>query len=138
MEHYVEQLENVLAGFISLLTVVLEAIAALLVFWGLVRTIQMVFKLRQRKRRQHPVLEQPLDFTRIRLTFGMWLALALEFQLGADILNTTISPSFETLGRLGAIALIRTFLNYFLNKEIEAEAMSLEKSSSPKDSNLDL
>ncbi|MDJ0692641.1 MAG: DUF1622 domain-containing protein, partial [Xenococcaceae cyanobacterium MO_188.B32] len=48
--------------------------------------------------------------------------LALECQLGADILATTIAPSWEALGQLGAIALIRTFLNYFLNQELEAEA----------------
>jgi uncharacterized membrane protein len=63
-----------------------------------------------------------VDLRTIRLNFGAWLASALEFQLGADILSTIISPSFEALGQLGAIALIRTFLNYFLNRELEAEA----------------
>ena len=62
------------------------------------------------------------------------MAVALEFQLGADILATTIAPSFETLGKLGAIALIRTFLNYFLNKELVEEYRLIvepETSSSP-------
>jgi uncharacterized membrane protein len=134
MEHLLEQLEHSLAGFISVLTVVLEAIAAVMVFWGLVRTVQVALKMRSRKHRgRHPILEQPLDFIQIRLTFGMWLALALEFQLGADILNTTISPSFEALGRLGAIALIRTFLNYFLNKELEVEQKRLTGEGSAVD-----
>jgi uncharacterized membrane protein len=56
----------------------------------------------------------------------MWLALALEFQLAADILSTTISPSLEALGKLAIIAVIRTFLNYFLTKELETEAEDLK------------
>ena len=65
---------------------------------------------------------QDYRFVLLRLRFGSWLSLALECQLGADILATTIAPSWEALGQLGAIALIRTFLNYFLNQELEAEA----------------
>jgi uncharacterized membrane protein len=47
--------------------------------------------------------------------------LALEFQLGADIVATTINPSDTNLIQLAVIALIRTFLNIFLGREIEAE-----------------
>ena len=61
-------------------------------------------------------------FPRIRLCFGSWLILALEFQLAADILATTVAPSKEELIRLAIIAVIRTFLNYFLGKELEAQA----------------
>jgi uncharacterized membrane protein len=49
------------------------------------------------------------------------LALALEFQLGADIVATTTSPTETNLIQLGVIAVIRTFLNIFLSREIEAE-----------------
>ena len=59
-------------------------------------------------------------FSEIRLHFGTWLALALELQLGADIVGTTVAPSFEALGKLGLIAVVRTFLNYFLQRELEA------------------
>ena len=61
------------------------------------------------------------NFTKIRLTLARYLALALEFQLGADILATAIAPSWDTIGKLGAIAIIRTVLNYFLSKEMEKE-----------------
>jgi uncharacterized membrane protein len=47
--------------------------------------------------------------------------MALEFQLAADLLGTTVAPSWNQLGRLGAIAVIRTFLNYFLAREIHDE-----------------
>lgn len=57
----------------------------------------------------------------VRLSFGSWLSLALEFQLGADIVATTTSPTESNLVQLGVIAVIRTFLNIFLGREIEAE-----------------
>jgi uncharacterized membrane protein len=64
---------------------------------------------------------QTANFTAIRLTLARYLALALEFQLGADILSTAIAPSWEQIGQLGAIAVIRTGLNYFLTKEMQQE-----------------
>jgi uncharacterized membrane protein len=60
---------------------------------------------------------------RVWRRFGMWLLLALEFELAADIVTSVIAPTWPDLGRLGAIAVIRTFLNYFLEKDVsEAEA----------------
>ena len=52
--------------------------------------------------------------------FGVWLLLGLEFTLAADIIATVVSPSWDDIGELGAIAVIRTFLNYFLEKDLEA------------------
>jgi uncharacterized membrane protein len=57
-----------------------------------------------------------------RLTFGSWLSVALEFQLGADIVATTTAPSGQNLIQLGVVAVIRSFLNVFLARELEAEA----------------
>lgn len=57
----------------------------------------------------------------LRLGLGRWLAVSLEFLLAADILLTAIAPSWDDIGKLGAIALIRTALNYFLQKETEAQ-----------------
>ncbi|MDQ2745856.1 MAG: DUF1622 domain-containing protein [Acidobacteriota bacterium] len=65
--------------------------------------------------------EQSKNFNRVRLTLGKYLALALEFQVGADILSTAIAPGWEQIGKLGAIVIIRTLLNYFLTKELEHE-----------------
>jgi uncharacterized membrane protein len=63
---------------------------------------------------------------RARLTLGTWLALALEFQLAADIVSTVVSPTQQNLLQLGVVALIRTFLNVFLARELEAE-MRMER-----------
>lgn len=58
----------------------------------------------------------------VRLTLGRWLAVALELELAADILNTAVTPSWTDIEKLAAIATLRTALNYFLEKEIEQEA----------------
>jgi uncharacterized membrane protein len=66
----------------------------------------------------------PRDFNGIRLTLARYLALALEFQLGADILSTAIAPSWEQIGKLAAIAVIRTALNWFLGREMADERLA--------------
>ena len=58
----------------------------------------------------------------LRLELGRSLALSLEFLLGADILRTAVEPSWDEIGRLAAIAAIRTALNYFLQREIAQDA----------------
>jgi uncharacterized membrane protein len=55
----------------------------------------------------------------IRLQLGRWLALALELTLAADILETAVAPSWDAIGRLAAIVVLRTFLNYFLQRDVE-------------------
>jgi uncharacterized membrane protein len=58
--------------------------------------------------------------------FGMWLLLGLEFELAADIIGSVFSPTWQEIGKLGVIAVIRTFLNYFLEKDLEHAAESGE------------
>ncbi|MDX7950224.1 DUF1622 domain-containing protein [Lichenihabitans sp. Uapishka_5] len=59
----------------------------------------------------------------VRLKLGRWLAVALEFELAADILRTAVAPTWTEIGQLAAIAVLRTALNYFLQAEIDkAEA----------------
>jgi uncharacterized membrane protein len=57
--------------------------------------------------------------TSVRLSLARYLALALELQLGADILSTAVAPSWDQIGKLGAIAAIRTSLNFFLMRELQ-------------------
>jgi len=61
-------------------------------------------------------------FGGVRVTLARYLSLALEFQLAADILSTSIAPSWDQIGKLAAIAVIRTALNYFLAREMAGEA----------------
>ena len=79
-------------------------------------------------------------FIPVRLLLGRFLTLGLEFQLASDVLRTAVSPSFEELGKLAAVAAIRTALNYFLSREIaeerrqvaEAQATSREAARAPQ------
>jgi uncharacterized membrane protein len=58
---------------------------------------------------------------KVWLRYARWLVAALTFQLAADIIETSVSMSWPTIGRLCAIAVIRTFLNYFLERDVEQE-----------------
>ena len=64
---------------------------------------------------------RPADFNAIRLVLARYLAMALEFQLGADILSTAVAPTWNEIGKLGVIAVIRTTLNYILSREMQEE-----------------
>lgn len=109
---WLESLEHSVEFLVHLCEFFLEFLSVLCVLIGLIKTVQLVIRIKLR----HNV---PQPFIEVRLSFGMWLSLALELQLGADVLATTTAPSFESLGKLAALALIRTFLNYFLHKELE-------------------
>ncbi|MEW2706257.1 DUF1622 domain-containing protein [Streptomyces koyangensis] len=81
-------------------------------------------------RRGRPRNARPIaGFNRIRLSLGRFLALGLEFQLAGDVLRTAIAPGFDQIGQLAAIAAIRTGLNFFLGREIEAERQEVERLS---------
>jgi uncharacterized membrane protein len=53
------------------------------------------------------------------LEYARWLVAALTFQLAADIVRTTIAPTWNDVGKTGAIAVIRTFLTYFLDRDMD-------------------
>ncbi|MGI8634937.1 MAG: DUF1622 domain-containing protein [Segetibacter sp.] len=55
----------------------------------------------------------------IRIQFGSGLTVALELLLAADILATAIAPTWDEIGKLAAIASLRTALNYFLERELK-------------------
>jgi uncharacterized membrane protein len=63
----------------------------------------------------------------VRLTLGRWLAVGLEFELAADILNTAVTPTWSDIEKLAAIAALRTALNYLLEREIRAESAPAQR-----------
>ena len=54
------------------------------------------------------------------LGYARWLVAGLTFQLAADIVSTSFAPTWDDVGRLAAVAAIRTFLSYFLDRELES------------------
>ncbi|MBX9748359.1 MAG: DUF1622 domain-containing protein [Roseococcus sp.] len=65
----------------------------------------------------------------VRMGLARGLSLALEFQLAADIVGTAISPDWNQIGKLAAVAAIRTFLNFFLQRELGEAPLPRPKSS---------
>ena len=105
--------EEYLITAVDYLRLVVEAIGAAIVGFGSVATaVRFLLTL---------LGIRDYSNTEIRLFLGRYLALGLEFQIGADILSTAVAPTFDDVLLLGAIVVIRTVLNYFLSKELERE-----------------
>jgi uncharacterized membrane protein len=105
-----EAILKTLAGYTSL---AVEAVAVLLIVFGAIETVART--LGHLLRRTTPSGWR----TELFVQFGVWLLLGLQFALAADIVRTVIAPTWNDIGQLAAIAAIRTFLNYFLERDIE-------------------
>jgi uncharacterized membrane protein len=122
--------EEILVAFINWVEMAAEFVAAVTIAIGIVSVVYRAIVDR--------VLGSPLaisgqSFRSTRLLFSHYLVLALEYQLAADILATAVAPSWDQLGKLAVIAVIRTFLNYFLGREmaeVEREAGAASTSAS--------
>jgi len=75
--------------------------------------------------------ENAAGFGSIRIGLGRFLALGLEFQLASDLLRTAVAPSFEQIGKLAAVAAIRTALNFFLARELKQERAQAAEGNVP-------
>jgi len=75
------------------------------------------------------------ELRNLYIFFARYLIAALTFQLAADILDTAIAPTWTDIGYLGAIAVIRTFLNYFLERDLSEmwEVSAADKKSGPSE-----
>lgn len=116
--------EWALRDMVDLMVRLIEGCGAIVIMIGaIVAMVKFAVALAQRDINQ---------FSAVRLSLARFLVLGLEFQLAADVLRTAISPSFEEIGKLAAIAAIRTILNYFLNREIAQEQHEIEMAKSPR------
>lgn len=91
---------------------VIEGCAAIIIAYGIVKSITIYIR--------NSLSNRKYDVT-IRLGLGKILALSLEFLLAADIARTAVAPTWEDIGKLAAIAALRTSLNYFLERELHSE-----------------
>jgi hypothetical protein len=134
---------ELLDRFSELLRLLLEGLSLLCVLIGLLVILQGTIsggRLRPRRVRPAPgrtgalplLLVDPFVLrpsNAIRLTIGSWLAMALEFQLAADIVATTTAPSESNLIQLAVVAVIRTTLNLFLGRELAEERREEERAA---------
>ena len=103
-----EELLKVTANHVAL---AVETVAVLIVAFGAAHALLSLFITLVRPRK-------PGWGREIWVTFGGWLLGGLQFALAADIVRSAISPSWQQIGQLAAIAAIRTFLSYFLERDL--------------------
>lgn len=107
IEERFQEIASFIALGIEAIVVVVLAYAALEAFFGVAKAVGRG-SAGQGARRD------------IWFRFALWIVLALEFALAADIIRTAISPSWDSVGMLAAIAAVRTLLNFFLMRDIES------------------
>ncbi|MEG4214333.1 DUF1622 domain-containing protein [Microcoleus sp. Pol14C6] len=106
-------LESWLKLIVGYLAAGAEIAAAIVIGLGIIRGIWEYLHQLLLRSRYH------VDATEgIRLKLGRVLALGLEFTVASDILRTAVAPTRQDILNLGAIVLLRTLLNYFLEREI--------------------
>jgi uncharacterized membrane protein len=104
-------------------TVLIDALALVVIVIGTVEVVVRLLRALFRPATNYALRDAWLHYSR-------WLVAALTFQLAADIIETSISTNWQTIGRVGAIAVIRTFLNYFLDRDLEVVRQRQRESAS--------
>ena len=108
LSHWLEALTEPTVAAIDLMALVCIAGASFYVFG---RALYLVFARR--------TTADGHAFRMLWLVYARWLVAGLTFLLAADIIESSITPSWEAIAQLGAIAVIRTFLNYFLGRDMK-------------------
>jgi uncharacterized membrane protein len=103
-----------LHNIINIVSFSLNIIGALVTIWGIVISLFEFLKKEAFQKEDSVRLNEA-----IRLKLGSYLVLALEFFIAGDIVKTIITPTWQSLGMLGAIVVIRTILSYFLTKDLK-------------------
>jgi uncharacterized membrane protein len=111
MEEIAKNITNITSHAVEILAAVIIGIAVLFVLY----TYLSSFYPNSKK----------INRELIRIRFGSSVAVALELLLGADVLATAVAPSWDDIGKLAAIATIRTVLNLFLEKELKHQKTSI-------------
>jgi uncharacterized membrane protein len=117
-------MEELLTAVANQVALALETVAVLIVAFGALHALIAVLKALVRGPRATHWGRH------IWAGFGSSLLGALQFALAADIVRSTISPTWEQIGELAAIAAIRTFLSYFLERDL-MEVRRLEAEAEP-------
>lgn len=107
-------MQEALAYIASYVSLGLAAIAILLIVFGAVEAAVAVFRTLLSPQTRNA------DKRAVWLEFARWLIAALTFQLAADIVATTIAPTWDDIGRVAAVAAIRTVLTVFLDHDIDS------------------
>ncbi len=109
-------------GMVGLIAPVLEPLASLLEIFGVIVIVGGVLFATVRFARDLLQRTDDQAYSRYRANLGRGILLGLEILIGADIIATIVSPlTWTSVGILGLIVLIRTFLSFSLEAEIDGE-----------------
>ena len=100
---------------INIIAFVIGVLGALILTVGIIHSVMMIFKFWATKHK-HEAESHELDL--IRIDLGRYMILALEFFIAKDIIETLVVPTWNEIGMLAVIVIIRTVLSYYLTKEI--------------------
>ena len=106
-------MEECLLAATRIVALTIDAMALAIIAFGTLEAFLSALRL---------VLERSATNSQKRevwLRFARWLIAGLTFQLAADIVEISVAPTWDEIGRLAAIAAIRTFLNFFLDRDLE-------------------
>jgi uncharacterized membrane protein len=109
------RLEETLANIISIAVPIVEVCGAVVIVLGVGRTLVMY--LRNFFKR-----DCTAGMRALRVRLGQNLVMGLEFQVAADILKTSVSPTWEDILFLAALIGLRTVLNFLLEYEMRVIA----------------
>jgi uncharacterized membrane protein len=104
-----------LIGFVSLLIGVMGVSIILI---GSLRGLSLFFL---------KISDRSILLADIRVELGHYLALGLEFLVAKDIVETIVSPTWEELGKLTVLIVLRTLLTLFLAHEVKEVREELEQ-----------
>lgn len=106
-------LELLITSTLKTFWLAVGGIGVIIILIGAVKSLRIFITYEFAKNKQH------IGIDMVRYKLGTYLLLGLEFLVAADILETVFTPSLERIEILWGIVIIRTVLNYFLNKELE-------------------
>lgn len=87
--------------------------ATIILVGALYAVYQLIFQASRAYR-----TERKIDLDRIRLSLGKMIILGLEFIVASDVIETTTTPDYYSLGILAILVVIRTFLSFALDRDL--------------------
>jgi uncharacterized membrane protein len=114
--------ESLLVPYVNYLTLGIDVAAGLIIGISAIIALISFFKILRKSTK-----EQTIDKETIRLRLARGLLLALDFEVGSDILKTILVPSVRELTILAVIVGIRIALSWSLSKEIDRHSIYLEE-----------
>jgi len=122
-------LESIIRPYVSYLTFGIDIAAGIIIGVSALVALISFFKILRKSPK-----EQTQDKETIRLRLASGMLLALDFEVGSDILKTILVPSADQLSILAVVVAIRIILSWSLSKEIDRHKVDIAEYSGSKHS----